>query len=347
MIRCLIVDDSPSFRALMRQILQTAPGVMVVGEAENADQAVKLTLSLRPTVVTMDVQMPGRSGIDAVSEIMKVQPTPVIVVCSGGADESLGIAFRALQAGALEVLEKPQALPVARFHARCEAIRLAVRAVAGLLHPLRAPTSLRSPAPAAPSAVARGARCVGVVTSTGGPPALHRLLTALPASFEAPLLIVQHLAEGVVTGLARWLDESSALDVRVAEAGEVIAPGTALLAPDGVHLCVSRGRVRFDSGPKGSGFRPSGSVLLKSLAQEYGASAAGVVLTGMGDDGAAGLRALRDCGGFTVAQGPTSSVVFGMPQAAIDLGAAEVIVELESIPATLEWAARKQPALWP
>ncbi|MGQ0505959.1 MAG: chemotaxis-specific protein-glutamate methyltransferase CheB [Myxococcaceae bacterium] len=345
MIRCLVVDDSPSFRALMREILGTAHGMEVIGEAESADEAVRLTVAHRPNVVTMDVQMPGRSGLEAVAEIMKLCPTPVIVVCSGASDESLGIGFKALQVGALEVLEKPQRTTTAKFLAQSEAIRLAVRAAASLKLPFR------MPAPSAPPTAnehqgirPRGVRCVGLIASTGGPPALQKIISALPRDFPAAVLIVQHLAPGFASAFAAWLDASSELDVRLAQAAEPIEPGSVLVAPDGAHLMASMGRVRLDGGPAVRGFRPSGTVLLASLARELGAAAAGVVLTGMGDDGAAGLRVLRQRGGLTLAQGPNTSFIYGMPKAAVDQGGTDQIVELESIAEVL-CAAAKRPQL--
>jgi chemotaxis response regulator CheB len=170
-----------------------------------------------------------------------------------------------------------------------------------------------------------------VAASTGGPPALARLLASLPGTFPAALLVVQHIAQGFEEGMARWLARETALAVRVARQGEPIRPATAYLAPAGRHLTALAGTVFLDDGPEEGGFRPSASVLFRSLAREYAGAAAGVVLTGMGEDGAAGLLVLRERGGVTLAQGPRSSVVFGMPRAAAERGAAAAVLELDEL----------------
>jgi len=336
MIRCLIVDDSPTFRGVLRGILATAQGVTVVGEAGDGEEAIARTLELKPDVITMDVRMPRRNGLEAIREIMRVAPTPIVVVSAAANDLSEGVSFQALKLGAIEVLEKPQALDADRFATQSEAIRQAVRAVAGLklitrhkrVEETPAPPPVRSPGRTLP-------QCIGIVASTGGPPALQRILSALPESFPIPIVVVQHIAEGFCEGLVHWLDAQCALEVRLAQRGEQVKPGSVLFAPDGFHMMVSMGRVRLDDGPPVKSVKPSGTVLFASLAREYGASAVGVVLTGMGDDGAAGLKLMRERGALTLAQGKASSVIYGMPHVALESGAAEVSLELDDIAATL------------
>ncbi len=333
MIRVLVADDSPTFRAVMRHILSRAPDVEVVAEAADGLEAVAQARALRPDVITLDVVMPRMSGLEALEEIMRAVPTPVVVVSARGEDQQLG--FRALGLGAVEVVAKPQGEP-ARRERQAEAIRLAVRAVAGLTLVGRRPRAARTgPAPARIAPRRLPIEVVGVAASTGGPQALARILSQLPAAYPAPILVVQHIAPGFEGGLVRWLGSATPLAVRIAEAGEPISPGTVLFAPEGRHLAVDRGRVRLDGGPPVRGFRPSGTVLFESLAAEFGARAAGLVLSGMGDDGVVGLSTLRARGGFAAAQGPESSVVHGMPGAALERGAAEVQVELEEIASLL------------
>ncbi|HSN92628.1 MAG TPA: CheB methylesterase domain-containing protein, partial [Anaeromyxobacteraceae bacterium] len=241
-----------------------------------------------------------------------------------------------------------------------EEIRSAVQAVAGLRPVVRfqrppgrpAPAVAPAPAPRPAAAPLRtpwpplslgtGARprVVGIAASTGGPAALAKILAGLPAGYALPILVVQHIAQGFERGLAHWLDQESPLEVRIAVHGEPIRPGTVYLAPDGLHLGVARECVDLTDGAPVRGFRPSGTRLFESLAREYGGAAAGVVLSGMGDDGADGLKAIRERGGYTAAQGPVSSVVFGMPRAAIDRGAAAVTLELEDIAGALVRLAR-------
>jgi len=317
--------------------------VVVVGEAVDGDEAITRTVQLKPDVITMDVRMPKRSGLEAIREIMQVAPTPIVVISAAANDVVEGISFQALKLGAIEVLEKPQKLGD-RFDAQANAIRQAVRAVAGLKLITR---HRREPeAPPRPAGGRRGVPvCIGIAASTGGPPALQRVLSALPARYPVPILVVQHIAEGFCAGLVKWLAGQCAIQVRMAERGETPAPGTALVAPDGAHLIVSMGKIRLDTSPPVKSLRPSGTVLFASLAREYGSTAAGFVLTGMGDDGAQGLKLMREQGAFTAAQGPASSVVYGMPNVAMQIGAAEVSLELEDIaPTMLRLAGPAAPA---
>lgn len=328
MIRVLVADDSPTFRAVMRHILSAAPDVEVVAEAADGVEAVRLTQTLRPDVVTLDVLMPRMNGLEALEQIMASAPTPVVVVSAQGEDQQLG--FTALGLGAVEVVAKPQS-DAERHRRQAEAIRMAVRAVAGLTLVGRRPR----PAHARRTIELRPRRehleAIGVVASTGGPQVLHQVFAALPASFPAAILVVQHIAAGFEAGLVRWIGSGTALCTKAAEAGEPVAPGTIYFAPAGKHLTVDGGRVHLDGRPPVKGFRPSGTVLLQSLASELGPRAAGLVLSGMGDDGVAGLATLRQRGGFTAAQGPASSVVYGMPKVAVEAGAAEVQAELEEL----------------
>lgn len=360
MIRCLVADDSRVFRAILRAILARASEVEIVGEAADGHEAVAKVLELRPDVVTMDVRMPGKDGLAAIEEIMRLAPTPVIVVSAEAGPENQEVSFRALQLGAVEVLGKPRSeARGGRFERDAEAIRDAVRAVAGLrlvtrhprlagraafaVQPRRFDASAapeRTPWP--PLSLGAGAkpRVVGIAASTGGPAALARILGRLPRGYSLPILVVQHIAQGFEAGLAHWLAGETPLAVRLARQGEPIEPGTVYVAPDGLHLGAAAERIQLSDGAPVRGFRPSGTRLFESLAMSYGGAGAGVVLSGMGDDGAEGLKLLRDQGGYTAAQGPLSSVVFGMPRAAIERGAASVTLELEDIAGALVKLAR-------
>ena len=348
MIRCLIVDDSPSFRAVLRGLLASAPGVEVVGEAADGASAVAQTAALRPDVVTMDVQMPHTDGLAAIAQIMERTPTPIVVI-SAVAAAGEPAHFQALELGAVEVCSKPNAQDPALFARQAEQLRLAVRAVAGVKLVTRIPRSrpraVSGPQPVDPASRGTGPAVLALAASTGGPPALARILSALPADFPLPVVVVQHIAEGFEAGLVRWLATHSKLRIKLAEHGERLAPGTVLLAPGNRHLMLSLGRVRLDDGPPVRGSRPSATVLFASLAREYGGRAAGVVLTGMGDDGAAGLKLVRQQGGRTFAQGEASCVVNGMPRAAVQAGAAEQVLELDELAQALaRLGARPEPA---
>lgn len=369
MIRCLVADDSRAFRAILRTIL--ARDVEVVGEAADGAEAVAQVLALRPDVVTMDVRMPGKDGLVAIDEIMRIAPTPIVVVSAEAGPEHQEIAFRALELGAIEVLAKPRSDGHGRFEREADAIRLSVRAVSGLklvtrhrrpfrtaatpspalrALPLKGPPAVapvaprRVSAPGASPGVAQPVRVLGIAASTGGPAGLARILKALPRDYPVPILVVQHIAHGFETGLVHWLGGECALTVKLAEDGEPIRAGAVLFAPEGRHLVAAGGVVRFTSNPPVGGFRPSGSVLLSSLARELGGAAAGLVLSGMGEDGAAGLGEIRARGGWTAAQGPQTSVVYGMPRVALERGAAEHMIELDEIgPALVRLARGRTP----
>ncbi len=333
MIRCLIVDDSPTFRSVLRNILRRSPDVVVVGEAADGEEAIARAQELAPDVITMDVRMPRRDGLGAIREIMRRSPRPIVVVSSAAAEVNEQVSFQALKLGAVEVLPKPDALDPRQFAAQAEAIRQAVLTVAHVkvkARPLEFAERALAPRPASP-VLARAPSCVGIGASTGGPPALQRVLGALPADYPLPILVVQHIAEGFTEGLVRWLATQCALSVRIAREGEPLAPGAVLVAPDRRHLLVSKGRVRLEDTPPVKSLKPSATLLFASLARELGAGAAGILLTGMGDDGAAGLKMMREAGAYTVAQGPQSSVVWGMPKVAVETGAAAEVLELEEI----------------
>jgi len=339
MARCLIVDDSPTFRGVLRRILARAPSIEVVGEAADGEEALARTLELKPDVITMDVNMPRRNGLDAIAEIMRRCPTPIVVISSAAGGPNEQISFQALKLGAVEVLAKPSLADARMAALQAEAIRQAVRAVVGLALVTRREWGT----PAKPLVSARRApACIGIVASTGGPLALQKILGALPADFRVPILVVQHIAIGFTLGLVHWLAQQCSIKVELAKRGSPLEPGKVLVAPDGLHLMVSMGRVRLDPGPPVKSLRPSGTVLFASLAHEFNDAAAGLVLTGMGDDGAAGLKLMREAGAFTAAQGRTSSVVFGMPEVALSTGAAQMALELDEIPGVLQRLAASE-----
>ncbi len=333
MIRILVVDDSPTARQSLVQVLQADPEVQIVGEASDGLEAVEMTRRLRPDLVTMDVQMPRMDGYEATKEIMIESPTPVVVVTAGLGDPEVSASMRALRAGAVCVLQKPPG-PGAPGHAReAQQILETVKAMSQV----RVVHRIRQPAP--PVAAPRGpkpVRVVAIAGSTGGPGVLHQILSALPGDFPVPILVVQHMTVGFTPGLASHLGGGSPLRVKVAEAGDTLAPHTVYLAPDDRHLMVSgAGSVTLSDAPAVGGFRPSASVLFESVAKAFGSGTVAVVLSGMGEDGVAGLRAVKQAGGRVVVQDEETSVVFGMPGAAITAGLAERGIPAGAIAGTL------------
>ena len=330
MIRCMVVDDSATFREVLKSILSKDSEIQVVGEAADGEEAVRQAVKLRPDVITLDVHMPRQNGLDAMREIMEVCPSPIVVISAARADEAERITFQALALGAVDVVGKPRAEDGARFAQQADEIRRTVR-IAARSHAVPRRSVEPSRPMGAPIVPAVAPVCIGMVASTGGPQALQRLISALPASFPIPILVVQHISEGFTEPMVGWLAGQSALEVKVATEGEALRPGMVRFSPGGRHLVVSGGRIRLDPGPAVRGFRPSGSVLLASLARDYGAAACGLILTGMGEDGVSGLRMIRDRGGLALAQGKESCSVYGMPKAALEANAAERALELDQL----------------
>jgi len=336
MIRVLIADDSSTMRALVRAVLDSDGELTVVGEARDGEEAVSLCRSLGPDVATMDIRMPNMDGFEAIRRIMAERPTPIIVLTSPESDRELGITYKGIEAGAMMVLGKPRGLP----DTDPEAGRLIshLKAIAGVKMVTRRTRAGRSERPAGPAPfggqpAVRGPRATvrlaAIGTSTGGPPALQVVLGSLPADFRVPILIVQHMSPGFIAGLARWLDETTPVRVKVAEPGELLRPATAYFAPDDRQLNVSpEGRVWLLPRALVDGHCPSATALFASVARSYGSAAVGVLLTGMGRDGADGLLDLRRSGALTIAQDEKTSIVFGMPKEAIDLGAAVEVLPL-------------------
>jgi two-component system chemotaxis response regulator CheB len=337
MLRVLVADDSATSRALLVGILRSDPGLQVVGEARDGAEAVALTQQLRPDVITMDLRMPRLDGFAATKEIMITAPTPIIIVTASGAAYDVETAMHTLRVGAVALLSKPPGPGSPAFEEEAGKVVATVKAMAQVKvvrHWRQAARPERTPPP---DGCHRGrVSLVALATSTGGPAALQRLLAELPGNFPAPLLVVQHITPGFTPGLAAWLNTGCALRVKVAEPGEALAPHTAYLAPDDRHLGVSgRATLSLSGDPPVGGFRPSATFLFASVARAFGNSAAAVILTGMGDDGVEGLRAVRQAGGRVIAQDEESSVVFGMPGAAIAAGLADRVLAPEAIAAHL------------
>lgn len=345
MPRVLITDDSPAIALLLRALFEREADFSVVGVACNGQEAVQQVLALKPDVVTMDIRMPQMDGFEATRQIMAHQPTPIVVISSGVDDEELRTTFRAIEAGALAVIEKPpgpqdpafarirrELVDTVRAMAEVKVIRRRHRPAPAAVTPLAAPLSRFTTDSTSPEVLAIGC-------STGGPAALQLILSRLPAGFPLPILVVQHMSPGFVGGLLHWLQGSTALRLQLAQEAQPLLPGQVYFAPDGQHLQLQRGAdgllSRLSADPAVNGFRPSATVLLRAVAEVCGPRSIGLLLTGMGDDGAAGLLAMRHAGAHTLAQDEASSVVFGMPGSAIALGAVDEVLPLQRMVAAL------------
>ncbi len=338
--RVLLVDDSPLFTDALTEILRRHPDIEVAGIARDGAEAVSLVHRLEPDLVTMDLHMPTMNGLDAVEEIMATKPTPIIVLTADEKSRDQSWCFDALRRGALELAPKPDI--DAMFDQAgiefCERVRMLAKVP--VVHHARNRKVVPTLEPPMPGRADHIPAAVGIVASTGGPSALAELLGSLPPNFPLPIAIVQHLADGFTPHLAQWLSDFCLLRIQVASRSTQLEPGVVLLAPEGRHLLIGpHGGADF-SLETGHAHCPSGDKLLASLASTFRERAIGIVLTGMGRDGAKGLLKIRNKGGLTLVQSAESCVVNGMPQAARDLGAAQQVLPLNQISTALLQYAR-------
>jgi two-component system, chemotaxis family, protein-glutamate methylesterase/glutaminase len=340
-IRVLVVDDSALMRKLIPAILERDPSIEVVGTAMDGAFALKKIEEIHPDVVTLDLEMPRMDGIEALRFIMKRAPIPVIVF-STHSKEGAYTTFKALALGAIDFVAKPRDAAAGHLDTIAaqliEKIKVAKRASGRKLRP---PVSVEMEP--VRKKVERAAlppnRIIAIGISTGGPNALQYVLSQIPADFPACIVVVQHMPEGFTEMFAKRLDECCALDVDEAQSGDLLAAGRVLICPGNRHIMVRRmprgDMVVLSDGPPVNGHRPSADVLFRSAAQEFALTAVGVLMTGMGEDGAEGLGAIQAAGGMTIAQSEDTCVVSGMPRAAILKGYAKKIVPLEGLGAFL------------
>ena len=343
MINVLIVDDSPVFRMLFRLALEKDPELKVIGEAINGEDAVVMAAQLSPDIITMDINMPGIGGYEAITRIMDQSPCPIVALTGIDSQDLIAASFKDLALGALTILPKPAGI-ISRNPDMANIIRQ-MKTLASIK--VRKRTSKPSPTQEllaldkklSPPVVeflpwtwTKAPKLVAVGVSTGGPPALHILLKSLPANFPLPLVIVQHISAGFVDSLAKWLTDTTSFPCKVAEQNEHIKSGIAYLAADNHHLEITpSGKVSLTDADPIANLRPAAEALFLSIAKNFGPQAIGVELTGMGRDGANGLLCMRNAGAYTIAQDERSSAIFGMPREAIHLGAAREVLSIDHI----------------
>ena len=346
MIRVLVVDDSPVARELLVYLLNSDAQLQVIGVVADGEQAIEAAQRLRPDVITMDIHLPRMDGYAATRAIMESAPTRIVMVSASPAIQAVAASFRALEAGALAVLAKPPG-PGHPEHAACtdELLRtIKVMAEVGVVKRWKKTgTAVGQACPPVPPR--RDLRLLAIGASTGGPLVLQTILARLQQPFGAPVLIVQHISAGFVAGLVEWLGRSCDFDVRIAVHGELAQAGRVYLAPDGAHMTAhADGRIVLTGVPPEHGVRPAVSCLFRSVAAQYGSHAAGVLLTGMGRDGAQELKDMRDAGALTIAQDRDSSIVYGMPGEAVKLGAAQHVLAPEAIATLLNMLKAGAPS---
>jgi len=338
--RVLVVDDSDTTRAMLAAVIEDHPGLIVVAQARNGREAVAAVERDRPDIITMDVRMPGMDGIEATKQIMCEHPTPIVIVAGGARDAEVRASLEAMQLGALAVLPKPRGPLAPEFAADCTALQRSLVALADVSVVTRRGGAARQRSLVDhPRARGQRVRAVALAASTGGPCVLRRILAALPEAFDLPVLIVQHIAPGFVTGLATWLQEATPLRVGLAQAGAELQAGHVYLAPDDRHLGVEGHRIVLDASPPIGHFRPSADFLFTSVARAFGRSLLAVILTGMGRDGVTGLRAVDAASGQILAQDEASCVVYGMPGEAVAAGLVGASFDPDGLAAAIRRAA--------
>lgn len=336
LVKVLVVEDSITTRRFLVNMINEAPTMMVCGEANNGLEALQMVEQLKPHIVSMDIQMPRMDGIEATKQIMATKPTPIVVASAGLGQKEVDFAMLAIEAGALAAIEKPTAAPQDEAK-REEFLRLlrlmarvrVIRRNPNLLPDIALPSPIKTDIKTFPEIIAIGA-------SAGGPGVLAQILGHLPTDFPIPILIVQHLSADFVPGFADWLSRRCKMRVRIPVQGDFPMAGEIWIAPGGKHISLSAdGRVVLHSDKGNHRHQPSIDILFESVSSVFGARAIGILLTGMGDDGAEGLAMLYKQGARTIAQDEETSVVFGMPAAAIERQAAEYVLSAHQISAAL------------
>jgi two-component system chemotaxis response regulator CheB len=346
-VRVLLAEDSPTARQHLTQIINEMPGLKVIGEARDGAEALELVPRLKPDVISMDIRMPGIDGLEATRRIMAQCPTPIVVV-SGLLEEEIDLSFQALQAGALAVVPKPPSRdkPSFSFQQRQLVNTLTAMAAVRVIRRWDRSPGLNGSIPYFESNQAislsdnrQTPEILAIGASAGGPGALNSFFSHLPVTLPIPVVVVQHMPDEFLPGLSRWLGDSTALPVRVGAENVVLKPGTIYISPGNVHLTVARvGESLVTKFVRESGayrYQPSVDVLFHSVAKVCGSKGIGLILTGMGDDGADGMLAIRNAGGRTFAQDRDSSTVFGMPAAAVEHGGVEEVLPLTKLPGAI------------
>ena len=326
-IRVLVIDDSAFVRRAVERMLAASGDIQVVGTAADGEEGLRKAKELRPDVVTLDIKMPRLGGLETLERLMAEQPLPVLLM-STLTQEGAEVTLRGLELGAMDFVDKSSVQPMSML-SLAEELIAKIRALGGAR--LRVRQHPAPPPPLLPGAAR--AELVVVAASTGGPTALQEVVSGLPAGFPAAVLIVQHIPRGFTKSLSERLDARSAVPVREAKDGEAVLPGVVLVAPAGIHARVARRAgaafVMLDEEPRDTLHRPSADVTMASAAEVFGPRLVGVVLTGMGNDGTEGLRAIHLGGGLTMAESEETAVIYGMPKAAVEAGVVDRSVPLD------------------
>lgn len=351
-VSVMVVEDSPVARELIVATLNSDPRLSVVASVESAERALRLIPRMAPDVVCMDVRLPGMNGIEATRRIMEECPTPIIVVAADLRSETINKSMEALGAGALSVVEKPTIESVASYQAMARSlcnqfvnlsqVKVVRQRFNGSAHRIAA-LETAYPGPGLAKPAVSDIEVVGIVASTGGPAAVSHVLQGLPADLPVPVLVVQHMGAEFLEGYADWLNSICGQTVELARNLQVPLPGHVYVGPSHHHLTYAKGRLALEPAAGSRGHVPSGDVLLDSLAAIAGPRSIGVLLTGMGDDGAHGLLRMHKAGALTIAQDKATSAIYGMPAVAAQIGAAVEILPIDSVAGCITEAVMRVP----
>ncbi len=353
-VKVLLVEDSPVALKVLQRLLKSSSEVSVVGTASNGKEALKIIPKVQPQVICTDLHMKGMDGLELTQQVMAKYAIPILVISNSVQKDDSNNIFKLLQAGAVDVFPKPTTGQTSDYEQIKHKLIAKLRIMSGvsvftkpLKQPLTAETA-KSSFPASisvpPIDITSPIRAVTIGSSTGGPQALYKILSQLPSNFPAPVICTQHISPGFLQGLVNWLSLECQLPVTIAQPGEFPFPGNIYFAPEKTHLELDhKGRFTYANFPTPEGHCPSITVMFKSVVKSYGSRTAGVLLTGMGKDGAAGMQAITQAGGMTIAQDEKTCVVFGMPKEAIALGAARHILPIQAIAPLLLKAAMQKP----
>lgn len=336
MIKVLIVEDSFTIREIMKDILSSDKDIVVIGAVGTGEDAIRFIEKSKPDIITMDINMPGMNGFETTRKIMETNPVPIIIVTSLFNSEDVDKTFQAMEAGAVSVIEKPKAVVGEDFDKASQNIIHMVKLMSEVkvIRRKAAYKNIKtgSLGSCKANSVLPSIKIAAIGVSTGGPPVLQNIFSKLPSNIKIPILVVQHITPGFIGGLIDWLSGITEYPIHIAAHGERALPGHIYFAPDGFHMEIrGTGKIFLSDSEKENGLRPAVSCLFRSIARYYGKNSIGILLTGMGKDGAEELKLLRDMGAVTVAQDKETSIVYGMPGEAVKLDAATYILPPEKI----------------
>ena len=337
MIKVLIVEDSAVVRQHLKNILEEDGSIRIVGMAENGEESLKFVQKRKPDVITMDINMPGMNGLDATRKIMETNPVPIVIVSASFDRNDVDKSFRAMESGAVAIVGKPLGEGHPGYDSAAKTLVQTVKLMSEVKvvkrwTKSRLSGSIGSGIPEImPGQTPNSIKIVTIGASTGGPPVLQTILSGLPQKFPVPILVVQHIAKGFLEGMVAWLGQTTPLPIHIAAYGDRPLPGHAYFAPDNFHMEIRGNRIVMNKDKPEYGIRPSVSHLFRSAANAFRENMIGILLTGMGKDGAEGLKMMKEKGAITIVQDEESSVVYGMPGEALKLDAVTYVLPPDRI----------------